>query len=734
MKRNNQWIVVWLAFSVAIVGWSRGVAVGQVSGPLGRPGLGAIYRLQGNIHDRPPYEQENRLTVVCCELRLGSVACPARQWLQITFRRLNGQRYDLYLTLDRWPSFEDAPQVGRYLWQEPQWEQALEYVHEVSGRPVLPRLSLWRYGFPQASFSWISHPEQFPDRIQFQGYPFVRVRTYSGHSVHVPAAQLVALNPDTIVSAITQAVDVDGLPAEVLPEGKFRWKAATGADIHQFVEAGFNLIWSDVYPLIPVGPAWYGSVDNPVPPQQLDWLWQQGVYIRQLPIRDWPQILYRSNFWGVSHHIDEPASLNTGDFRPSDQGGPANSQRPPTPQQVAQALETRVRAMLHSHSQYGRIYLQEQVSQQFGVGNLALRETNYPFWDCVVEAAWYELAAGEGKHGIVDEDTPQGYVQRINMAYPCQIPPTAANLARIRRAYLRGAARNFNQRWGVAIYGRNPTELETVLWRQAYLSGASYFFFWTGWPVTGLPHVRDTQQRYFADLIYQLSKRHPDRDMEALLHAATVALVLPYGYTFGPDPMLGVRYFHDEWVNQQGVKLRKLLGNVAQEMERCLREGIEFDFAVNDPRFDPSGYKELIYFQEDGTILVVNDAGERILDQPRSAHRPDLGPGPSITARVVSIPQEVGQALVACAEPKPGAGLISVPTGLDAHPITGPKTTTVSWEVYRPDGWLDSYMFGEKLEYKVPKAGSYRVRAVTIDEYGRSAEDWLEFTVSPIIH
>ena len=56
------------------------------------------------------------------------------------------------------------------------------------------------------------------------------------------------------------------------------------------------------------------------------------------------------------------------------------------------------------------------------------------------------------------------------------------------------------------------------------------------------------------------------------------------------------------------------------------------------------------------------------------------------------------------------------------------------WEVYRPDGWLDTYMFGEKLEYKAPKAGSYRVRAVTIDEYGRSAEDWLEFTVSPTIH
>ena len=123
--------------------------VAAAAAPLGEPGTVGTYRLQADPAQRPEFERTRKLTVVSAQLQLGPVVRRGGrqfQWAGLSFTRLNGQTYQAWLLMDAWPRPERAPQVIRYLWCEPEWPDAVTFLHETTGVALLPRLSLWEYG------------------------------------------------------------------------------------------------------------------------------------------------------------------------------------------------------------------------------------------------------------------------------------------------------------------------------------------------------------------------------------------------------------------------------------------------------------------------------------------------------------------------------------------------------------------------------------------------------------
>ena len=96
MKRLTLAAIVLLS-----VATSRGLAD---TGPLGRSGLTATYRLGADANRRPDYEQRNREAITELHLTIGLTAKhngQEYQWFELSFVKQNGRRCRLWLLLDR---------------------------------------------------------------------------------------------------------------------------------------------------------------------------------------------------------------------------------------------------------------------------------------------------------------------------------------------------------------------------------------------------------------------------------------------------------------------------------------------------------------------------------------------------------------------------------------------------------------------------------------------------------
>lgn len=671
------------------------------SAPLGPPGVVATYALDADPQQRPAYEREGKLTVMQMQLKLGPVAPvagKAYQWLCLSFSRQNGQTYEAWLLMDAWPQASRPPQVARYLWREPDWPDALEYVNEVTGEAQLPRLNLWQYGWPQAPTGGpLSCPGgAFSAAVKFQGYPFKRTAVAQKQPVFPPQKRtVVALNPDLIIGHMTRNTDVHGKPYWALPGGKYEYRKTTPADHRKHFEAGFNLFQAT---------------------PRTDWLLRSPAWDNNLfwLLDDWPAQLYRSNYWGRAIYVDEPAIHNRAQLNER-----AELAGKLTPAEAVAALQEKLRAALRPRTgNYSQIWINEFIDRQFGRGDLWIVERDYPVWEAIWTTAYYQLAVEDGVGGIVDEDAAVGdLVESYNRAFGTQIPPTVQNACAIRVAILRGAARNFHKRWGVAFYSPAEARLKATSIPYFYDKGASYFWVWTGWvgitDNSGLPY---SYQRYYASLVKQAQARNPRRDLEALRRAAKICIVIPYGYTFAPYPLQHIKWLHLERTSPQGVTYRQILRNAALEVERCLRQGQEFDIAVDDAQFRPEGYEEIVYCREDGRVLVRRGNKETLLSGGRAPARPDLGPGPQITIETPA--------------PVPAA-----PTTLTLKAVATAGTGEfengkpgVSWEIYGPDQAVELH-YGEQISLNIRAGGLYRVRAAVADVFGRPAEAWAELNI-----
>lgn len=736
-------------------GWTS-EPVAAEPGPLGTPGDHALYLLaeaEASLARRPDWERQQKRSVVAAELRLGPVepggANGREQWCSLTWWRVNGQRYQLWLLLDRWPQPNVAPRVSGYRWLEPDWPAALSYRHASGGQLLLPRLSLWRYGWPQTD----ADPDPagrdlpvagFPERFWLHGWLFdrqpddgaavgswgerLRPLGLASDDLHPslvsPPSQVttVRLQPDLLIGWTPMDRDAAGRPYHRLPDQSYRYVPKTDEDLTADRDSGANFFVA--HPR---------RGDDTLPA----WLTRSPMFNNTLARRpaDWPADLYRPNYWGFGNHIDEPGVGNWG--LSLDTGPDADV---PEMQAVA-SLQRAVRRGVEGRGQSG---IERHLAKRFGLGEMRLQEgpESIVSWEYEWPTAWYQLAVPDGVGGIVDEDvTTNDLVESYNMAFGTEIPPTVENAVALRVAVLRGAARNFRKRWGVAFYHPNEVKLKATTIPLLYRKGASYFWAWSGWvgitDNSGLPYP---YQRYYNSLVRTAYQANPDRDVDALTRAATVAIVLPNGYTFTPYHMHRLPWLHLEKRNRDGVRYRQVLSHAAHEAERLLRQGIDFDIAIDEPLFRAKGYQELIYAQADGRLRIERP-GEppRWLDGPRPVRRPDLGPGPRLwLERLEPDDQEPGEIRFRA------VGRLGTGDWAGERPHA-----RVTWEIYGPDGLVSPAIFPEEgavrslrldpearahLPHPIPEefrsrsrpgpepaAGSYTLRAALADVFGRPA-------------
>ncbi|MGI5818942.1 MAG: sugar-binding domain-containing protein [Armatimonadota bacterium] len=673
------------------------IATPVLSAPLGPPGQTAVYELSADPAERPAFERENRLTVVRARLHLGgeeTVGERRYQWFVLQFERENGERYRAALLMDGWPG-ESEPDVARYLWQEPGWPDALEYVHETTGQPVLPRLEMFRYGFPREPEGGpLAAPAQFPDGIFLHGYPFDRGESQTLTPWRPPVAVTrLALNPDLLIGHIREHVDSTGRPDPAMRDN-YQFLDADETYLRGHIDAGFNLQMS----------------------KQLrpDWVWRSPHFVG-MPFsapEDWPAHLYRSNFWGRGMYVDEPGIHWRGHAnRIPEYAGTLS------PAEGASEIKKYATSVLWKESNnYSAIWINKIVGRHFGLGNMVLREDDYPYWEAIWYDAWYLLAPEYSAWGICTEgETLSTLVYRYNMAFGTAIPPTIENACRLRAAVLRGACRAFGGRWGTAVY--RPVELQAkrTAIHHDYHAGATYFWFWSGYEGAGA-HVPYTYQRSLAETIRQVYREHPNRDMEALLHAGSAAIVLPMGFTFYPHNLQSVRWLHLERTTDAGASYRDVLAAAALEAERMLRAGILFDIVVNDKRADLSGYEELIMVDEDATVGRIGGEQQQLPQEPMRA---TLGEGPSIAVEIARRPEGICGEARLIADPRAGTGELAA--DIDGQPL-------VMWELYGPDDGCD-ISFGPELAFEARTGGDYRVRASCADIFGRPTSVWTELTV-----
>jgi len=704
---------------------------------LGPPGAVATYELADQTMERPTFETENRLSVVSATIRLGpvvqsSVDAPL-QWYGLEFSRLSGDKYQMWILLDSWPTQSHDPMVSRYLWQEPGWPDALNFVHQVSGEAQLPRLNLWTYGWPQ-------HPETgvgsqrapiqgTPEAILLQGWTFHRTSVAVGPVLAPPIEHTqLPLNPDLLNGWLAFDRDKAGRPHYRLgqttdgqPKG-YDYVAKAPDELKTYLTAGANFLVTH--------PGKRARANFP------DWLTRSSMYHNNLAYQplDWPADLYRSNYWGFGNHVDEPGVHNWGLSLDDSEGAPLPE---------VQAVDHLQRIVRKGVKQRGQSAINQSFAKNFGLGAMDLLEgpESIVAWEYEWPTAWYQLAVEDGVGGIVDEDaTTNDLVEAYNMGLGTHIPPTVENAVAIRVAVLRGAARNFNKKWGVAFYHPNEVKLKSATIPLLYEKGASYFWYWTGWigitDNSGLPYP---YQVYYSALVRDAFNRNPNRNQSQLLRAARVAVVIPYGYTFTPYHMHRIDWLHLERKNEHGIKYREVLANAALEVERLLRQGSEFDIVVDDPKSPPTGYEEMIFAQADGKLRIERQGlATEFSDQPRLGDRPDLGPGPQLRIEVTKPEDGSSDPIRFRAVGKLGTGEWA---GERSEPL-------VSWEVYGPDNRVRPSIFPEygshyalKLDQSVPftlqhpipehlrernkedspVAGSYTIRAALADVFGRPA-------------
>ena len=687
------------------------------SSPLGPPGLTATYRLDADPNRRPDYEKQNRETVVELTLTNGPTATlddGAYQWFELSFTKRNGQRFKLWILIDRLPG-SSSPHVARYVWSEPAWERPLEYVHSKTERALLPKLGLFSRGWPRGVKGRIERESDFPARVHFLGYPFKQTATGNEAPFVVPSAKVLRLNPDLTVFTIDAfrylAPARHHLGENEQPFTPDKYRKLTADDVREMIRMGVSLM-----------------NDHHHTRNVLD-VWQEPVFVFDTA-RPWPEVLYRSNYYGLRWHLNEPAVHHSAKY--VNQPDVIATWKP---SQVAQSLLSEVEGFMTTWKGYGTW---RELENNYGLGDLEKYHQRLMSWDQAPGAIWYQMLGLAD--GVVKEHAPGADVPYLNMCYQVEIPDTQRNSFALETAALRGAARNFDRRWGVSLYGSHDAAKNIAGLQYAYAAGATDIWFWSGWPNVDAdwPHYH---KLFFFDQLNKFAERQGPRDLRALHRAAKVAIALPFGYEPGFNgTMFDTWWMHPQRKNERGVLIRQILHNAYQEAERLLRDQIEFDFVI-DYRFTKKGYDEIIYILDDGKVRIEQGAEQQFLDGPRSVSRPELGTRPTISATLVEPVIQSGDPVTITVTAAMGSSDIARPTS--RHPLDKTSWTFGRVAVETPNGFwrragaldVDSTnptqtSLTTTWRYdKTAIPGKYRVLFSTIDEFSRWAECWVEFTV-----
>lgn len=714
-------VLIWI--TLAITG--QGYAAEQP--PLGPAGSRAIYVLESAVTLRDAMVQRLVVSLGPMETR----AAGSFQWLELDAAKVGGERFRVWLLANAYPQRflpMAATNLARYIVQEG-GAQPREFIHRVTGAPVLPSTGAWEFLWPRPELGDLRDGVAAP-RIVWLGHTYILESSDRSGNVSVPPEpRRVELLPDVLVGvpSNTRTRDdrrrYDGSDYELV--------RLTRDDYGQMIRAGMNCFRVDA--------------------EQAGWLADEPVFVWGVGGKDvaFPECLFRSTWLGPALFLDEPA-VGTRDqiVRPRLAKEPA-FQKSITPQVMLREFTNHFHEVVAKGAPWALINGLRSRSDM-DLGTLNFPQRNLYSWETMIASAAWQLTAetNGGPCAIVFE--PPGRVgarrtlPEMNMAYDCQIPPdNPTHLADVIIGFLRGAARAADKNWGMSIYGGVDQADSPLLLTRAYDLGAKYFFFWDNYQHACVPFgeclalTRHLQAHVTGN---------PTRDDRGLKRAAEVAILLPPGYDLGHVHMgrgnlWGLPELNLERKNRHGVSYRTVMGNFFTEIERCLRLGVAFDLLWDLDGMKLGDYREVVRVREDGRIEVIADGRRTVRSGVRAPTRP-AGARPGLTVELSDSGERGPRTITARARVTEKAAPVYYTTGTDGHGVY--HNARVLWELYGPGAedyrallsaganprtTFDGKSALVELEIRFQQPGRYRLRAATTDLAGRSTVVWKEIIV-----
>lgn len=656
------------------------------------------------------------------------------QWWLVHATKANGEQFRVWLFAEGYPpdALEVArKQSARFVFQRGA-SAPVEFRNASTHKAVLPALGGWAFLWPRPSIQGddTRAADGFPKQTRFLGhlYRLVGDEDTSG-PVAPPNARLIELRPDVLVGVPSNTRQKD--PTRRYDGSDYEMVRLTRDDFQEMAGAGINCLRVDA--------------------EQLPWIDELNVFYwgvggNEVP---YPECLYDSRYLGPALFLDEPA-VGTRDhvIRPRLEQEAA-FRKAVTPQIAFDAFTNYFR---HAWREGAATSLVKGLASRTDVdpGDLQFRQANLYSWETMVSTAAYQLSQDAHVPAAMVFEPPgrvgtRRTLPELNMTYGCQLPvDDPKNFIDIIYGFLRGAARLTDKEWGTSIYGAVDRADAPWFLTHAYDLGATRFFFWDNAQLACVPYPE------VLALARQLKMRvenGPQRNLEALRHAAEAAILLPAGYNLGhvqlgKGSLWGVGEMNLERINRQGVKYREVMSNFFVEIERCLRLGIAFDLLWDLPGAQPVGYREIVRIREDGKIEVYEGNARAVLDRARMPVRPS-GASPELTVTVSANESKAPVQIIARANVVETTAPVYYTFGADAQGVY--HNAMVAWELYGPRE--EDYRFlqapglkprvtrdGQRsevvVEFRLTRPGHYRLRAATVDLAGRSTVRWLPIVVT----
>lgn len=727
MNRSACWLVSFARRAVCIwllAAYAReGSAL--VNPPLGPIGGQATYSLETTTTPRAT-------TVQRFVVKFGNVesrGSESFQWLELDAAKSSGERFRVWLLADAYPPTSLAlatTNIARYIFQEGE-RQPQEFVHRITGRPVLPSTGAWEFLWPRPE-SGAFNQDSFPKRVTWLAHHYtLRDAERSGNDFVVPKPHRVELLPDVLV----------GVPSNTrTKDDTRRWDGSdyelvrlTRENYAEMIHAGLNCFRVDA--------------------EQMEWIKDEPVFHWGIGGKDvlYPECLFRSTYLGPALFLDEPA-VHTRDqvVRPRLAKEPA-LRKAVSPEFMFREFTNLFHETVTQGTPWSLIKgLRSRADVDLGALNFPQRNL-YSWETMIASAAWQLTAEPEGGPRAIVFEPPgrlgtRRTLPEMNMAYGCQLPAdNPANLAGIIYGFLRGAARAADKDWGVSIYGAVDRADAPWLLTHAYDLGATHFFFWDNYQLACVPYA---EYLALARHLQAHVQSHPTRDLARLKRAGETAILLPPGYDLGHTHMgrgnlWGLGELNLERLNRHGIRYRQVMGNFFTEIEHCLRLGIAFDLRWDLEGLKLDGYREIVRVREDGRVEITTHGRRSLRKGPRVPERP-AGKAPQLTVELSTHESASPNTFTAHARVTEDASPVYYTTGTDEHGLY--QNAMVLWELYGP-GAEDYRTLTSRVtqppaadrpalvetQFAVSQPGRYRLRAATADLAGRATAVWKEFRV-----